>query len=393
MINIAIGKLVGGLDISVLSNVQCSTEMALALLGCRFALNFHAYSSLVSALCNSHMATCLFILQNPEHIIAGYPSEPVLAEAAALASRRFNPFKIDKLLEHLINQVKEGVVEAGYRGELVAKIILLLARDSAVLGDISDSPDTEAKSIINPCTVHRYLNHLCGAKVVNEKLVQKSIAGFQGFLQGLVYFTHFVNVVYTPTLEDMKTFFMRGAAIFCRRMQEGIDCIIPVMLAGDEWSYILVSVKNYCNQSNLAPAHSNAKKAHMQENANHPYLLLFMDVGPQLECKIETPISYSRAHLARKAQSNPSTALPMTLAITGLSAKNYPFLKAYGNLEESLRKLANASVEPLDFIDSLPSWSRVEDKKRDLKRIMFLTYESNDPGPSKPTKKRKRYVD
>jgi hypothetical protein len=83
----------------------------------------------------------------------------------------------------------------------------------------------------------------------------------------------------------------------------------------------------------------------------------------------------------------------MTLAITGLSAKNYPFFKAYGNLEESLRKLANAWVEPLDLIDSLPSWSRVEDKKRDLKRIMFLTYESSDPGPSKPTKKRKRYID
>jgi hypothetical protein len=226
---------------------------------------------------------------------------------------------------------------------------------------------------------------MCGEGVVNEHLVKnKSSPFFDSFLQGFVYFTHFVNVVYTPTLEDMKRFFSRGAAIFCRRMQEGIDCIIPVMLPAGEWSYILVSVKNYCNQSNLstlAPSDSNAKKAGIAENEAYPYLLLFMDVGPQLECKVDVPVDHSRAHLKRKAHKNASTALPMTLAITGLSRKVYPFFGAYENLEECLCKLANSWVEPLDLIDSSPRPSQVEEKKKDLKRIMFLTYETDDNGP------------
>lgn len=385
MRKVALEKLIGGLDSSLVEQgkVSCSTEMAMALLGCRFALNFHAFASFVPTLCASHMATCLFIHQNPEHIVAGYPSEPVLAEASARATHRYDAFRIDILLEHLISQVKQGVVEAGYRGELVAKIILLLARDLAVVG--GETPATandSTTSVIDACTVQQYLDTLCGKETVAKYLkAECPVQDFQAFLQGHVYFTHFVYIVYTPTLEQMKKFFMRGAAIFCRRMQQGIDCIIPVFLHNDHWSYILVSVKNYCsnsNESSLAPTKSNAAKAGINEPESYPYLLLFMDVGPELKCKVERPGNFSRAHLKRGAQSYSSEGLPVTLAITGLSRAVYPFLDKYSNLEEKLKRLANSWIEPLDLLDTVAEWREVDKKKGDLKRIMMLTYQDDN---------------
>src|SRR5207249_1709773 len=83
-----------------------------------------------------------------------YPSEPVLAEASAELT--------DKLgwglpLCTLCEYVRSGIVEAGYRGELLTKIICLMAMDDALNSIPTQSHQWKFS---RPVSVSAFLNHL-----------------------------------------------------------------------------------------------------------------------------------------------------------------------------------------------------------------------------------------
>jgi hypothetical protein len=357
-------------------NAKCSNNQALALLGCRLALNFHASAKFLPELCASHMAVCQFVYPNSERIIVNYPSEPVLAEASALITRSLPlGFGFDKLLDFLIEEINNGAVEGGFRGELVAKIILLLARDLCVYS-CQASSSAQVVSLIRKSLVSDFLDTLCGSENLKASLLPYVNDDFKTrFLGGLVYFTHFVYVVYTPTRDELRQFFARGAAVFCRRFQVGIDLIIPVLLPGNSMSYILVTVKNYSSKSNeskLAPFKSRADKVKIDAGViDYPYLVLFMDVGPNLEPVIEMTSRRERELHPREAKGSEAAAAD-TLALTGISRKIYPFLDHYPNLESKLKLLAGTWLEPVDLI-------KLEAKKKDLMRMMSVTYCPFDP--------------
>ena len=83
-----------------------------------------------------------------------YPSEPILAEASARltdANGWANP------LSALVHYVRGGIVEAGFRGELLTKIVCLMAMDKA----LSQIPVPEDRwQFSRPITVSDFLDHL-----------------------------------------------------------------------------------------------------------------------------------------------------------------------------------------------------------------------------------------
>ena len=70
------------------------------------------------------MATSIAVSQDRENILVIYPSEPILSEAALkiIEVTDNQTFVLDRLEYSL----KNGLVKAGFREELVACIILIL---------------------------------------------------------------------------------------------------------------------------------------------------------------------------------------------------------------------------------------------------------------------------
>ena len=137
------------------------------------------------------------------------------------------------------------------------------------------------------------------------------------FMNGVVFFTHFVYVDYTPNTDQLRTFFQMGAAVICKDNQSGIDNVIPVLLANDEITFLLGQSKLHSSKSSahtsseykMTPQYSGISAA---ENFNHPYFCLhaefgedvrratFMDLKYSLGGKVSLEILEMQIHFGRK---------------------------------------------------------------------------------------------
>ncbi|KAG9287213.1 hypothetical protein G9A89_008843 [Geosiphon pyriformis] len=184
-------------------------------------------------------------------LLAFYPSEPILAEAAALLMKDQNVLR--KLLHFLLDALHTGYIEPGYRGELVARLLLMIAWDHATrdrdisphLGNLGYSKEFVSR----PIRVKEFLISLFGQENYDEHIQSFP----QKLADGLLAFTHFIPVTYTPNQTQLRTLFIRFAAVICKRNQAGVDLIIPVLLdwdgsspiSVDSMSYFLIQVKNW----------------------------------------------------------------------------------------------------------------------------------------------------
>src|SRR3989337_544633 len=60
-----------------------------------------------------------------------FPIEPIFAEASAQIIN-VNKISLISLLEKLISAIRNGWIEGGYRGELVERLILMLAMEACI---------------------------------------------------------------------------------------------------------------------------------------------------------------------------------------------------------------------------------------------------------------------
>ena len=147
------------------------------------------------------MRTCVFINESRTSLITADPSEPVLAEASA---RLLNHPKLswEKFLAPLVSLLKQGAVEEGYRGELVARILLLHAYDPACLEQLRRNQEGQtaascANTFNQVITLTQCLQHLLDAKILDNPLSDKEedslLARLQasGLAWAYVRFNHF----------------------------------------------------------------------------------------------------------------------------------------------------------------------------------------------------------
>ena len=332
LLNTLKAKLLGGLNFEKWAAMGSPDAVtALAVLGPRVCVDVAPQSTLSATLVASHMRVCLGVSLEKDTIYTSYISEPALAEASASITR--DPRTgIDSLLPPVIDVVRQGAVEGGFRGELTARILLTLAWDSVTSKSARSS---------TPIAVRQFLTTLGGETAVNCTVGQTPEATRATMLDAFIMFTHFVRVSYVPSRVHLLSFLKRGAAILCKRGQKGIDLIIPALLgngtiAPGSISAIVVQIRNYQSLKNTDRKYKTAAvKVHpvyagIEGWDDMPFLSLYLQLG-------RMPTSASSPVLAMEVPAPPmkrlrssnvpiDTRRQLGVVFFGLDPGTYPFL-------------------------------------------------------------------
>ena len=190
-----------------------SEEDALAVIGALTSLNVAASSKASASLCQSHMRMCIGISKDRESIYTFQTAEPALSNAAILLLRDLG---WATFLQHLKSAIGSTNADAGYRGELTAQFLLLMASDQTRL-DIFDDPSSTS---IPALPLNSFLSTLIGSipNTLEASAQHKYIR-----------FTQFVQLFSTPTTEILADLWKRSAAGVCKNCNKGCDLIIPVL--------------------------------------------------------------------------------------------------------------------------------------------------------------------
>lgn len=267
-------------------------KTALPCIAVRIPIKFSPVSeewgdaNLERSLVADHMRILLYAGSGFTHILTTSPSEPLLAEAAYLAMvhRRWSrgkasdrsdmrPFRV------LYNCFGRSLLSAlGARGETVAALLLLLARDCATTIPLSrDEPypgasEGDFSPDFNTChrrdgamerrivTVAQFLEKLLGEanfKPCADSLprvyqsTEDSRAPLRdAFQDAFIYFNHFIEAQSRDVAnqEYLLLAISRGAAIIMPNNDLGVDIIIPVLcgtvLTKEKVTAILVHTRN-----------------------------------------------------------------------------------------------------------------------------------------------------
>ncbi|KAI9366892.1 hypothetical protein DFJ73DRAFT_7199 [Zopfochytrium polystomum] len=291
-------------------------------------------SYIASELVASHMWWCYRIDDTRQHVVAGLPSEPILAEAGACWMH--HAVHLNPIFEKFSTSITAGFIDVGEGGETVAQLNLILGRDCAAVhlrkdvspvkgeppvvtstvmrrqvnaevrevdqvekGDDRDPGFLAADSVLfsGAIGVLSFLEATFTAAAVGElRRASKRLAFLTGLPDpvevGQISFTHFVPMFDRVTnMRDLATLFSRGAAVKCPPGCPGVDLIIPVLMPGrtgdysllaENMTFILVQVKNYQlrgqDQSypDSATRHNSPQRCGLDTFPQHLYISLYM---------------------------------------------------------------------------------------------------------------------
>ena len=194
-----------------------------------------------------HMRLCLAADPDLSTVVTIAPSEPILAEAAFLLSTDRGLTKIsppDALLIH----IRFSYLSAGDHGELIASLLVLLARDAACLPNynslkVHQSPNTlehhKADGSHRIVSVVSFLQELLGtganALLDNGVTVappgQGGIPMREAFKDASIWFNHIIRVSDVEMIQRkyLCALIARGAAMVCAEGQSSVDLVIPIV--------------------------------------------------------------------------------------------------------------------------------------------------------------------
>ena len=285
----------------------------LALLGPRLAINAGPYTSEAVQMVSSHLAVLL--RTDEDGLQTYYPPEPILAEASAEITKTIG---WTPLVRGLYDQIQNGIVSTGFRGELLTKILLLMAMDDTPKPDRGNA-DSKYWKHTQPVKVIDFLNNWVAAPdskyrsfsdalKQTEDLKPNSRKELQRFLDGYVFFTHFVRLDCNVSPRAIVCAWNQGAAIMAKEGNHNFDHVIPVMLAGEngappptfgplynEWSEdelkracsniscIFINSKNYKQDAAAEwcrPTTENFEHFAMFNSSDVMFLSIAQDFGP-----------------------------------------------------------------------------------------------------------------
>ncbi|KAH9934215.1 uncharacterized protein B0H18DRAFT_1114955 [Fomitopsis serialis] len=266
-----------------------TSAQSLACIGVRIPIDFKAYvpADLENEriLVARHLRSLLYAGRRFAGAVMACPSEPLLAEAAymVLARKRWSNGEAvmspaqttdaPRLLEPipaLSYHLSHSHLDLGTRGETVAAVLLLDARDRATTfplahGDLSPgTDDTEDDEDLRYdgvrkrriVTVTQFLRALLAKPchdIIPAEYHKPEDAGVPletAFKDCFVYFNHFIKAASSDMVNQryLRLAMSRGAAFICADSQGGIDIIIPCLfgtvLVREKVSAIMIQVKN-----------------------------------------------------------------------------------------------------------------------------------------------------
>jgi hypothetical protein len=222
---------------------------SLACLSVRFALEFcmdWAARGVAYAQVERHMRLCVAATTGFEKLVTVAGSEPLLAEAAYELMKGTQT----NAVHHLAHHSDLNCIDRGRRGELVAALIIMHARDVA-RGASSDNKRwvtvADFMEALLPPSDYDTLRH-SGPTFWRAEEDRPFEEMFQGY--GM-WFNHVIKVEESEMISALNLwkFVTRGAMVLCSNNQEGIDIILPVCdtkreLSRHSVTAILIQVKN-----------------------------------------------------------------------------------------------------------------------------------------------------
>ncbi|PVF97950.1 hypothetical protein CPB86DRAFT_815119 [Serendipita vermifera] len=222
-------------------------EEILAIMGLRLGLRLTAQNiydaDVAKALVERHMRVVMRMTTNLETIVTLAPSEPVLAEASIRLMRRWRQFHPAQALHQILG---DSLHAKGERGEFIAALLILLARDKAQQEQEGGSAKIPLKNFLKNLlgdTVFRFLPNV-------SQPGKKATTLENEFEDAYVHFTHALVVQRQDMLtkDNIWPLIARGALPVCATGQRGVDLVIPVVqgdwVDGSTVTAILVQVKN-----------------------------------------------------------------------------------------------------------------------------------------------------
>jgi hypothetical protein len=212
----------------------------LSVLAPRLALTTGPYTREAAEIVASHLAIVVSADHHRHFLSTTYPSEPLVA--AASASLTYKRYGWANTLSALTTYVQTGIVDAGYRGELLTKILCLMAVDESMSLERANWPSPIYCPFAVPVKVSVFLDNLIAPpakfNTFSDALRSTSINDqrLAQFLNGYVFFNHFIRMEEKLTMPATVQAFNRCAALQLRTNSPLIDHIIPVMLAQEDGS-------------------------------------------------------------------------------------------------------------------------------------------------------------
>jgi hypothetical protein len=287
-----------------------------------------------------HMRMAYSVPQSREYLRSGYPSEPLLAEAAAQQMHVFRSKDPEAVLTILMHKVKDGLIDKGERGELVARELLLSAYDRAIENEFFqsraatvDAPSLQIPFYSKGVSLISFLQELFAPEYAEEILeslpnnVPLKTTLKEAFKHAKVRFTHFGKMADDSgtTTAAVWAALIRGMAIICRSGESCVDLILPILfwdekLCEEVVSGILVQIKRRRVRGTVALYEIDEKcinffpAPQLAENTSmgRPYISLVMELGVQNKVS-DGAITRTKANTAvpkpiteRQPQTTPS---------------------------------------------------------------------------------------
>lgn len=159
------------------------------------------------------MATCCAISNERDLLYLAYPSEPALVLGAA--ELMSDPETLRQMLECISVALRQGIVEPGVRGELVARLLVLMACD-AYFREIKVKCSSLAFM-----SVSSFVKTLLGEAAMTQLRLPEELG------EAVMNFTHITPVTYTPSSGTIMDLLERCAVPIPSRIASGV---IPAVL-------------------------------------------------------------------------------------------------------------------------------------------------------------------
>ncbi|CAG8671789.1 6137_t:CDS:1, partial [Paraglomus occultum] len=134
------------------------------------------------------------------------------------------------------DSLKNGFVEAGHRGEIVARLVLILCWRQCVC-----VRKNKKANYTTTVKLKAFLKVLLGNSSAADIVVQKI---GKELLDGKLFFTHFIPLQETPSQQTLRKLWKRCAAGILKRNQRGVDILLVLKLGKNNFTFVMIQVKN-----------------------------------------------------------------------------------------------------------------------------------------------------
>jgi hypothetical protein len=324
-----------------------STAVLDVLINLDFEPRREAARRLEADLVASHMRTAFSVPKHREYLRSGYPSEPILAEAAASQMDEFqtrsdaasmmggvhHPNVMANILQ---SNFTSGLLNQGERGEVVFRQLISEAYRRSVR---TDHPDDYPRIFSKGCKLTTFITELFSKDYADQILdsvpdnVKSTTKFAEAFDDAIVRFTHFGRMADDTGTTSYAMFaaFVRCMAIICWSSQDVVDILLPTLLKrGDtiqesNMTAVCIQIKRRKVKGSVVRYEIDQRAIGLfppSPTDIRPYITLVAELGVQLPIskaattkaivrenliKFKEDVDKPRTTTKRKAESPPGT--------------------------------------------------------------------------------------